>query len=65
MLEAYEAYGDYDTMAILTRDIVLDAATAVGSTVVPDGRGGEIDLAAPWRTVTIHEAVSQAVGQRV
>ena len=26
MLEAYEAYGDYDTMAALTRDIVLDAA---------------------------------------
>ena len=28
MLEAYEAYGDYDTMAALTRDIVLDAAAA-------------------------------------
>ena len=58
MLEAYEAYGDYDTMAALTHDIVLDAALAVGSTVVPDGRGGAIDLAAPWRTLTIHQAVS-------
>ena len=38
MLEAYEAYGDYDTMADLTRELVLDAARAVGSTVVPDGR---------------------------
>jgi lysyl-tRNA synthetase class 2 len=62
MLEAYEAYGDYNTMAALTREIVLDAARAVGSPVVPDGRGGAIDLAAPWRTVTIHQAVSQAVG---
>jgi lysyl-tRNA synthetase, class II len=62
-LEAYEAYGDYDTMAALTRDIVLDAAGSIGSAVVPDGWGGEIDLAAPWRSVTIHEVVSQAVGQ--
>ncbi len=61
-LEAYEAYGDYNTMAALTRDIVLDAAAAVGSPVVPDGRGGEIDLLAPWRTLTVHEAVSRAVG---
>ena len=61
-LEAYEAYGDYDTMAALTRDIVLDAAATIGSAVVPDGRGGQIDLAAPWRSVTIHEVVSQAVG---
>jgi len=65
MLEAYEAYGDYDTMAALTHDIVLDAAAAVGSAVVPDGRGGEIDLAAPWRTMTIHEAVSSAVGEEL
>lgn len=61
LLEAYEAYGDYDTMAGLTRDIVLDAAAVVGSTVVPDGRGGQIDLAAPWRSITVHEAVSRAV----
>ncbi len=65
MLEAYEAYGDYDTMAVLTRDIVLDAAAATGSTLVPDGRGGQLDLAAPWRSVTIHEAVSQAVGEKI
>src|SRR3954471_164511 len=65
MLEAYEAYGDYDTMADLTRDLVLSAALAVGSTVVPDGHGGEIDLAKPWRSVTIHDAVSEAVGRPV
>lgn len=65
MLEAYEAYGDYDTMADLTRALVLDAAAATGRTVVPDGAGGEIDLAAPWRTVTLHEAVSEALGEHV
>ena len=64
-LEAYEAYGDYDSMAELTRDIVLDAAAAVGSTVVPASGGGSIDLAAPWHFVTVHEAVSAAVGAEV
>jgi lysyl-tRNA synthetase class 2 len=65
MLEAYEAYGDYDTMADLTRDLVLAAAQALGSTVVPDGRGGEIDLAKPWRSVPIHQAVAEAVGRDI
>ncbi len=61
MLEAYEAYGDYDTMTVLTRDLVVDAARALGSTVVPDTQGGEVDLSAPWCTVTVHDAVSTAV----
>ena len=65
MLEAYEAYGDYDTMADLTRDLVLSAAGAIGSSVVPDGHGGEIDLSKPWRTSGIHELVSEATGTEV
>src|SRR3954454_125045 len=65
MLEAYEAYGDYDTMAELTRDLVVSAAQAMGSTVVPDGQGGEIDLAKPWRSITVHDAVSEATGRDI
>ncbi|MDX6224331.1 MAG: lysyl-tRNA synthetase, class, partial [Frankiales bacterium] len=40
MLEAYEAYSDYDGMADLTRTMIVDAARAVGRTRVPDGQGG-------------------------
>ncbi|TDE08966.1 lysine--tRNA ligase [Jiangella asiatica] len=65
MLEAYGAYEDYDGMAALTRDIVVDAARAIGRTVIFDGHGGEIDLEAPWQRVTLHEAVSNAVGDEV
>lgn len=65
MLEVYEAYGDYGTMADLTREIVLDAARALGSTLVPDGRGGELDLEHGWTHLPIHEAVSRAVGEQV
>jgi lysyl-tRNA synthetase, class II len=62
MLEAYEAYGDYDTMAELTRDLVLEAARALGSTVIP---GTNIELDKPWRSVTIHDAVAEATGRDV
>jgi len=49
MLEAYEAYGDYDTMAELTTEIIRDAAEAVGVTHGFTTQGEEIDLAASWR----------------
>ncbi len=66
MLEVYEAYGDYDSVAELTRDLVIEAVAAgMGTSVVPDGAGGELELAAPWRSITLHEAVSGAVGEEI
>jgi lysyl-tRNA synthetase class 2 len=65
MLEAYEAYGDYNTMADLTRALVIDAATVTGSSVVPRAGGGELDLDVPWRRVTVFDAVSEATGVTV
>jgi lysyl-tRNA synthetase class 2 len=65
MLELYEAYSDYDGMAELCRELVLNAARVIGRTVVPDGRGGEIDLEQSWDRVTLHGAVSNAIGELV
>jgi lysyl-tRNA synthetase class 2 len=65
MLEAYQTYADYQTMAALTRTLIIDAATELDTTVVPDQHGGEIDLTAPWRELPILEAVSTAVGERI
>jgi lysyl-tRNA synthetase class 2 len=62
LLEAYEAYGDYNTMADLTRALVLDAAVAVGVTAPVTADGTTIDLTAPWRSVPIHDLVAEAVG---
>ncbi|MDQ1674283.1 MAG: lysyl-tRNA synthetase, class [Frankiaceae bacterium] len=62
MLEFYEAYGDYDSMAERTRALVLAAARAVGGTTVDDGAGGQLDLEAPWAVRTVHDAVSEATG---
>ena len=65
MLEAYEAYGDQFTMMELTKALVLDAARAVGRTVVPARNGGEIDLEGEWRQASILDLVSEAVGEEV
>src|SRR6266542_2512392 len=63
MLEAYQAYADYETMADLTRELVQEAATAVsGSTVVRHHDGSELDLGGTWRTVTLYGALSEALG---
>jgi lysyl-tRNA synthetase, class II len=65
MLEAYEAYGDYDTMAELTRGLILDAAAALGVTSGISLAGQEIDLTGEWRTVGIYELVSEAVDDSI
>lgn len=65
MLEAYEAYGDYNTMAALTRALVLAAARAVGRTTVSARDGSEIDLEADWRQATLFDLVSEAIGEPV
>ncbi|MEU4774115.1 lysine--tRNA ligase [Micromonospora sp. NPDC023644] len=66
MLEAYEAYGDYDTMAELTRNLVQQAAIALsGSTVVTHADGQEFDLGGEWRSVTLFGVLSEALGEEV
>jgi lysyl-tRNA synthetase class 2 len=65
LLEAYQSYGDYDTMAELTRRLVLDAADAVGVQTATAIDGTEIDLQGEWATVTVHDAVSAALGDKI
>jgi lysyl-tRNA synthetase class 2 len=62
MLEFYEAYGDYDTVADLTREMILTCARAIGRTVVCDG---QVDLEQPWRHATLFGLVSEVVGTTV
>ncbi|MBM7079262.1 MULTISPECIES: lysine--tRNA ligase [Micromonospora] len=66
MLETYQAYGDYDTMAELTRNLVQQAAVAVsGSTTVTHADGREFDLGGQWRSVTLFGVLSEALGEEV
>jgi lysyl-tRNA synthetase class 2 len=64
MLEAYEAYGDYNTIGDLTRELVQSAAfAAFGSTVVKRADGLEYDLGGTWRSMTVYEGISEAAGE--
>jgi lysyl-tRNA synthetase, class II len=66
MLEAYQAYATYDDMAELTRELVQACVRAVfGSTVVRHADGSEHDLGGTWRSVALHDVVSEAVGVAV
>ncbi len=66
MLEAYEAYGDYDTMAALTQDLVQQAARdAFGSTVVTLDDGTEYDVGGQWTHLPMYESLSSALGEQI
>jgi lysyl-tRNA synthetase, class II len=66
MLEAYESYGDYHTIGELTRALILRAARdGLGGTVVRRPDGSEHDIGADWPYRTVHDAVSQALGEEV
>jgi lysyl-tRNA synthetase class 2 len=66
MLELYEAYGDYTTMATLTRELILGAARAgLGGTVVRRPDGSEYDIGGDWPRRTVHDAVSDALGEQI
>jgi len=65
-LEAYEAYGDYDTMAELTQDLVQQSALDVfGATEVPLPGGERYELGGRWATLSLYESLSGALGEEV
>jgi lysyl-tRNA synthetase class 2 len=69
-MEVYETYGDYNTMRVLTQQIIQEAATAVyGSPIArradADGKITEYDLSGDWPVKTICQAVSDALGEEI
>jgi lysyl-tRNA synthetase class 2 len=65
MIESYQAYGDYDSIAEVTEELIRNAARAVGRSVITARDGSTIDLDQPWRHATLFELVSEAVGETV
>jgi lysyl-tRNA synthetase class 2 len=66
MIEAYEAYGSYDTMAVLVRELIQEAALAVhDSTTVRLTDGEAYDLGGEWRQITLYGSLSEALGEQV
>jgi len=66
MLEAYEAYGDYTSIAALTQKLIQDAAHAVAGThVVTWADGTEYDLGGEWDRISLYHSLSDACGQEI
>lgn len=66
MLEFYEAYATYDSMATLTRELVQEAAkTVFGSHVVTLSDGSDYDLSGEWTSLTMYGSLSEALGEEV
>lgn len=70
MLEAYQAYADYDVMLDLTRELIQGAATAAFGAPVArkadaEGRLTEHDISGRWPVKTVYGAISEALGDEV
>ena len=66
MIESYQAYGDWRSIADLTRSLVQNAAMAVaGSHTVTHHDGRQADLGGKWKEISLYDAISQGVGETV
>ncbi len=57
MLELYQAYADYRDLMVLVENMLRGAAEAVLGTARFESQGRQYDLAAPFRRVTIEQAI--------
>ncbi len=65
-IEAYEAYGDYDTMAELTQDLIQTAARdALGTTTVTLADGTEYELGGEWQNLSLYDSLSERLGEEI
>ena len=66
MVEAYEAYGNYDTIAKLVKELIQKTAIDVfGSTKVTLLDGTEYDFGGEWKTMSMYDSLSEAHGQQI
>jgi lysyl-tRNA synthetase class 2 len=66
MVESYMAYGDWRSIADVTRTLIQNAAMAVaGSHIVTHADGSQKDLSGNWREINLYDAISEGVGEEV
>ncbi|WP_282852954.1 lysine--tRNA ligase [Gulosibacter sediminis] len=68
MLEAYMSFGDYNSIADVTQELIQNAAKAVsedGSAVVTWADGTKFDLGGEWPRVSMYESLSEKSGVTV
>jgi lysyl-tRNA synthetase class 2 len=66
MIETYQAFGDWRSIADLTRSLIQNAAMAIsGSHVVTHVDGRQSDLGGQWKEISLYDAISEGVGETV
>ena len=66
MVESYMSYGDWRSIADVTRALIQNAAMAVaGSHVVTHHDGRQADLGGQWKEISLYDAISEGVGEQV
>lgn len=62
MLEAYEAYGDHESMMKLTEEMVAYVAERVTGSTKVTFQGRELDLTPPWPRLPMLDAIEKYAG---
>ncbi len=62
ILEAYQAYADYQDMMELVESLVCKMAEAANGCLQFTYKGDDIDLTPPWRRVPLLEAIEEGCG---
>ncbi|MEZ0353333.1 bifunctional lysylphosphatidylglycerol synthetase/lysine--tRNA ligase LysX [Mycobacterium sp. pR1184] len=72
LLEAYQAHADYRVWIDGCRELIQNAAEAANGTQTvlrphphDDGRLEPVDISGEWPVKTVHDAVSDALGERI
>ncbi|MDH6196369.1 lysyl-tRNA synthetase class 2 [Mycobacterium frederiksbergense] len=66
MLETYEAYGDYNDSAVVTRELIQEVADdAIGTRQVPLPDGTIYDLDGQWEMLEMYPSLSEALGEEI
>lgn len=61
-MELYQAYGDFEDMMEITENMVEHVANKVKGTTVVEFDGHEIELKAPWKRISMIDAVKEHSG---
>jgi lysyl-tRNA synthetase class 2 len=66
MMEAYQAYGTYDTIGELTKNLIQYAVLkAFGGYTVTLADGTEYDFGGDWKKIYVYPELSKAVGTKI
>ena len=62
MLEFYQAYATYHDLMDLTEEMVVELASEVNGSTKTTWDGVEVELARPWRRITVKQAIAELGG---